>query len=273
LTYTSNVLSYKEERWNSLTHTWSLSVEEQFYLVWPWLIVYVYPRFLLYVFLISILIGISATILVKFQAQPNYFLFLLMPACMQAFGIGGLYAYVCRRDNLKRIFLKSINILFPIALLFHFYWGFSADGGHFNYWYRTVDSIISIWLIHNVIVIRPGWIKNNVLENRFFMWVGRVSYGIYLYHYMLPWIYQKAVNKMVGEGSPAGHFLLNPYVNYFMLLILLFSLSWASFEFVEKPILKLKRFFAYRKDRLPSKSPDKEAIQGANDIPVASPTQ
>jgi peptidoglycan/LPS O-acetylase OafA/YrhL len=58
-----------------------------------------------------------------------------------------------------------------------------------------------------------------------------------------------------------------------MLLILLFSLSWASFEFVEKPILKLKRFFEYRKDRLPSKSPDKEAIQGANEIPVASPVQ
>ena len=248
LSYTSNVLMYKEERWNDLTHTWSLSVEEQFYLIWPWLVVYIYPRFLIYLFFISILVGISTTLLVKFQVQPNYFVFLLMPACMQAFGIGGLYAYVCRRDNLKRIFLKSINILFPIALLFHFYWGFSADGGHFNYWYRTVDSIISVWLIHNVIVIRPGWIKDNILENRFFMWVGRVSYGIYLYHYILPWIYQKAVNKIVGEGSPAGHFLLSPYVSYLMLLTLLFSLSWASFEFVEKPILKLKRFFEYRKE-------------------------
>ncbi|HEX9514420.1 MAG TPA: acyltransferase [Puia sp.] len=269
LTYTSNILCYREKSWNSFSHTWSLSVEEQFYFIWPLLIVFINPRFLKYIFYLSILIGIAATLYVRAEVPPNYFALLLMPACMQAFGIGGLYAYISRMDDQKKIFLKGINILFPVALLFHFYWGFSADGGHFNYWYRTVDSILSIWLIHYTIVIRPGWVKNNILENRFLIRVGQISYGIYLYHYALPWVYQMVVNKMGGENSPVGAFLLNHYVSYFARLILLFALSLASFEFIEKPILKLKRFFEYKTDKSSSKSPDKD-IQEATGLPLKS---
>ena len=258
LSYTSNILSYREKSWNSFSHTWSLSVEEQFYLIWPWLIVFINPRFLKYIFYLSILIGIAASLYFKGDA----FGLLLMPACMQAFGIGGLYAYISRKDDQKKIFLRSINILLPVALLFHFYWGFSADGGHFNYCYRTVDSIISIWLIHYTIVIRPGWIKNNILENRFLIRIGQISYGIYLYHYALPWVYQMVVNKIGGENSPVGAFLLNHYVSYSIRLILLFALSLASFEFIEKPILKLKRFFEYKTDRLSLKNADKNMQKG-----------
>ena len=45
VTYTSNILSWLTNSWNSFSHTWTLAVEEQFYLLWPWLIIFVndYP--------------------------------------------------------------------------------------------------------------------------------------------------------------------------------------------------------------------------------------
>ena len=72
------------------------------------------------------------------------------------------------------------------------------------------------------------------------------------------------VNKIAGANSPAGAFLLNHYVSFFTRLILLFALSLASFEFIEKPILKLKRFFEYKTGKSSPKSSDKD-MQEATD--------
>jgi peptidoglycan/LPS O-acetylase OafA/YrhL len=166
---------------------------------------------------------------------------------MHGFGLGGLYAYVRDKEDQKKMLLRIINIAFPIALLFHFYWSYSADGGHFNYWFRTMDSIISLWLIHKVISTRSLRVKKYVFENSFLVRIGQISYGIYLIHYPLPWVYEKVVKGIFTQRGSILPVLLNPYYEYIINLVLLFLLARISFVFFERPIMGLKKHFEYKK--------------------------
>jgi len=245
LSYTSNFLCFIQQHWPTLAHTWSLAVEEQFYLIWPWLIIFIRPGYRKYIFYLAIAVGIATTVGFRLQSNPpNSFALLLMPVCLHAFGIGALYAFY-KRNKSEKGFVKFINLAFPFALLANFYWGFSPDGGHFNYYYRIADCIISIWLIHNVIVVRAGWVKARLVENPILMKIGRVSYGIYLFHYMIPTIYKDSIPRLFGATSNVGAFLLRTPVALSICLIFLFALALSSFEYFEKPILNLKKYFEY----------------------------
>lgn len=244
LSYTSNILFYKSQTWNNFSHTWSLSVEEQFYIIWPWLIVLLNKRYLKFVFIFSIIIGIYTTILTT-TFLNNKFGFILMPACMHSFGIGGLYAYLKYDTSINKKFHKILNTAFPLSLLFHFYLSFTNYTGFLNLFSGFFDSIIAVMLIHITINIKDGWIKNNILENKVLMKIGELSYGIYLMHYVMMGIYTKAMTVYLSPDNGLRYIALNPYFSYCINLIFLFLFSYSSFYLFEKPIMRLKSRFSY----------------------------
>jgi peptidoglycan/LPS O-acetylase OafA/YrhL len=183
-TYTANLLPYHSNTWNRLCHTWTLAVEEQFYLLWPWLIILINEKYLKYVFYAAITTGIISTY-IGMQVQGHMEPFLVFNS-FDAFGIGGLYA-CCRLDDKRsEIFETWIKILVIAALCGYFYWSISLL---YNYvtlavWLRkTANSIISIWLIILIIRNRSATVTKYLLGNRFLNYIGKISYGLYLYHF------------------------------------------------------------------------------------------
>ncbi len=244
LTYTYNILAYRTQTWRPMVHLWSLAVEEQFYLIWPWCIVYFKEKYLKYVFIGAMIIGITSLILTT-KVFGNLFGVLLMPSCMESFGIGGLYAWLSEKGREKGLtrFMRFINIALPFAFAATLYWSFAANGGHFHYWFRTAYVIICIWLIHQVIHIRPGKIRTGFLENPVLMKIGQISYGIYLFHKPLPYFSDHWMKWVALHNN--WPLFANFYFMYGFDLLLLFALSLASYHFFEKPVMQLKRYFEY----------------------------
>jgi peptidoglycan/LPS O-acetylase OafA/YrhL len=254
LSYSSNILSFRNKSWNTFSHSWSLSVEEQFYIIWPWCIVYVGGKYLRYVFTAALLIGVGAIVYVT-KIHVNAWGLLLTPACMASFGIGGMYAWLCKQPRGTKSFMRVITLLMPIAVILHFYWAFSSDGGHFNYLTRIVNSLISIWLIHKTITLQPGWLKSKVLENPILNKIGQVSYGIYVFHYAIPWLYQQFITDHFSDDPAILTFLSGFYVAWLIKLTFLLLLAFTSYYLFERPIVNLKKRVDYTRGRRPEPVP------------------
>ena len=244
VTYTSNIQFYRNGAWGAIPHTWSLAVEEQFYLFWPWIILFVKEKYLKYVFILSITTSviscfITATILHLGGYQ------ILVYHCIGCFGMGGYYAYARMNDKRCRKFEKAFFPIFIICLFIYFYWKGPHDRST-TFFFRIVDGVIALQIIIAVIRNKREWVRKYVLENKAFNFIGRISYGIYLYHLVLRPIYDGFTGRLTLRHPGLPSIISEYFFSYAVKLILLILVSWLSYRFIEKPIISLKKQFKYK---------------------------
>ena len=249
-TYTSNILSYSTNTWNNYSHTWSLSVEEQFYLLWPWLIIFISNRYLKYVLFGAVFTGILSTYIgtvIQGHMAP-----LMVYHTFDAFGLGGMYAWARLNSKRCRNFEITVKIVVIPALCMFYYWKYMYIYGHPSvgaFLTKTVNSAISMWLIILVVNNRSVLIGKYFLDNKFLNYIGKISYGIYLYHYPYILYFRLRVDSCLNDIS-AGHYRVHQFVtdhaiNYWIHVSVIVIIAAISFRFIEKPLLNLKNYFNY----------------------------
>lgn len=223
------------------SHFWSLAVEEQFYLFWPFIILFIKPKrtwiAIVGIIVLSLICRAYLYFYVGHWMATSYFTL----SCMHALGLGALLAYF---TIYKKEFSKTLSnpvILYVViglyVLLFYI-----QDTYKIN-WYKEifddfVFAIVSVFIILRASTNGFKFLGKVILENKFISYSGKISYGLYIYHLFISKVFYPLASK-IGLSITDKYTL---FVAFYLLTFLLAHISW---KLIENPINSLKKKFPY----------------------------
>jgi len=249
-------------------HFWSLAVEEQFYLVWP-LVVLVLGRRRLGAFC---LLCIAAAPLIRYmllhglvpETHGPFAAYLLMPARMDTLALGGLIAVLALNpDMLRRASRWALPVgaaSAAIVAVFYFQEGglWAYNRGVQVFGYSAVA--LTFAAIVAMIVGGPAGFLQAAFGHRVLRFFGKYSYGLYVVHpQIMHWTMQLARDHDAIR-TVGGSYL--PFLFGFTMVTggLSVAVAWLSWHLYEKQFLKLKRFVPYGRPRRAIVGPAPAAI-------------
>ena len=237
------------------THFWSLAVEEQFYLLWP-LVIFIFNRKALKIVIISIVVlsPIVRLFLTDWFINNGYELksvgeltYRFTFSQLDAFAFGAaIPVFRIKLIERKRLALLLSSVaIFLVAGTFNYFqmvsYGYEVGisslgypiGSIFNYqhiWSYTLINVLTFSLIVYLSNDTKLSILSRILENPVLVYIGKISYGIYIYHWLLFTVHKLYVHQHMPNAIISFAF-------YFTVVMLISSLSWYFFE---KICLRLK---------------------------------
>jgi len=235
---------YADSRY--LSHLWTISLEEQFYVLWPLLLcMLVAKRRLLYVSLAALLglaIYLRAYGVLVDAAHPLIWTNLLTR--LDPLVLGCLLAiYRMKHVSDGRFdYLKSLAGFVLIGMVtfspsveqqtWHILWQYFAVALGFC---LIVDSAIS----------KKIYLQDIILSNIVLVWLGKLCYGLYVYH-----LFGINIGKKISRSFNFENYAALEYLVAFGLSLLVTILaSWISYQLIEKQFLKLKNRYTRIKSR------------------------
>ncbi len=237
-----------------LTHLWSLAVEEQFYILWPLVVLLTPVKHLKKVFLTAI--GLAPLfrlgVLLFYQhasfkilGDANTAVYALPFSHLDAFAIGALLNLGVTFPKARTQFLVLLVAFPALGMLTDFLstgiWNYNNGFGlplllpnaYKPVWGYSILNYLFVLLLYGVAY--EGWMVR-VLEHRWMLYLGKISYGLYVYHYAILWLTAEVLFPSV-----------NPILGAAISLALTILIASVSFRFIEKPITDLKdRWFPFK---------------------------
>lgn len=210
-------------------HYWSLGVEEQFYAFWPWIIKK--SKNLLPIFIAIPLAYLFIKVVLRLLHAPTGILTFFNYTRFGCLTIGalGAYLYFHKNTRLKHWFTKKwIEVGAWIFLLIV----------AFNKFHLTsiidheIISVVTLVIIINQ-VDNPKRLIN--LENKPFDYLGKISYGLYVFNPLVIYLMAFIINPIGIENN-----LIKQIVIYLLVVPATMIVAHVSYHYFEKRFLRLK---------------------------------
>jgi peptidoglycan/LPS O-acetylase OafA/YrhL len=236
LFYFANIIPV--EKMGLCSHLWSLSVEEHFYFLWPMMVLLLaaisFSRRITFIFIAIVAVCVFRSLVFRFHLGETHDILSIIPyrftfCRMDSILWGCLLAVI----KLNRGFVaigefKSIGpcaAILPLVI-----YGFVGQSVIQPYMYYAgfplVDLLCAV-VLYTVVGNPQSFFSNSMLR-----WIGRRSYGIYVYHSPI---------MQLSDPYRIEHHTVNNLAVVLVTVGLVFLAAEVSFRWVESPILALKR--------------------------------
>jgi peptidoglycan/LPS O-acetylase OafA/YrhL len=234
--YLVNWVMVERGRWLGFGPSWSLCVEEQFYILWPLLILTIAQKRLAGFFLMFVILGPVLRGLLYMVIPASTSVLVATTSCLDPLAAGALLAWAYhthqptalrrRWCNIAGIFGCSLVIALAALQLLH------TGALLQNLFEATAATGISVWVIDRAVTGFSG-VTGQVLQCAPLTWLGTISYGMYLYHGLV----LSTLDRVGYRDKGLVAFLVTVGATTAVATV-----SWYAFE---RPLSALKKHFTY----------------------------
>jgi peptidoglycan/LPS O-acetylase OafA/YrhL len=245
LLFATNQYVFHFQHWPALlSHFWTLAVEQQFYFVWPFAILTLPPAAMPALFSIMLVSGpVTRGLLVGLGISDTDYVYVLLPCCLDFFSFGAIVAWGLQ--------VRSAGPVARCGLLLAAVAGL-AGWLLFGSILRTVGHVPRYWVVFDASIQALGFASlltyllhcpssraAGPLRWPPLVYLGRISYGIYIFHNFMHWVGPSILVRLVGHAYFASEVIQVIYLSACAIAV-----AALSFHVFEEPVRKFGRHLA-----------------------------